>query len=129
MESGKEEVDVLREMGLKSKPLYRKMNYGLLEELWKIEKKKTFLDFVRLFNKKNVVPILQAMNKITKFCHDQKGDMLQLGCTLPNLAIVCIHKSKDRKFYPPSKQKNTCMRKYDLKRLVVHQKCLGGKLL
>ena len=26
--------------------------------------------------------------------------MLKLGCTLPNLANICLHKSADRKFYP-----------------------------
>ena len=35
-----------------------------------------------------------------KFYHDQKNDMLMLGCTLPNLSNICLHKSMDRKFYP-----------------------------
>ena len=35
-----------------------------------------------------------------KFYHDQKINMLKLGCTLPNLANICLHKSMDRKFYP-----------------------------
>ena len=26
--------------------------------------------------------------------------MLKLGCTSPNLAINCLHKSTDTKFYP-----------------------------
>ena len=26
--------------------------------------------------------------------------MLKLGCTLPNLANICLHKSTDSKFYP-----------------------------
>ena len=26
--------------------------------------------------------------------------MLKLGCTLPNLANICLHKPTDRKFYP-----------------------------
>ena len=26
--------------------------------------------------------------------------MLMLGCTLPNLADICLHKSTDAKFYP-----------------------------
>ena len=26
--------------------------------------------------------------------------MLKLGCTLPNLANICLHKSTDAKFYP-----------------------------
>ena len=65
-----------------------------------MEKMKTFCDFLRWYNNKNVVPSLQAMKKMMKIYHDQKFDMLKLGCTLPNLANICHHKSADRKFYP-----------------------------
>ena len=34
------------------------------------------------------------------FYHDKDMDMLKLGCTLPNLANICLHKSTDAKFYP-----------------------------
>ena len=60
----------------------------------------TFRDFLRWYNNKDVVPTLQAMKKMMKFYHDQKIDMLKLGCTLHNLANICLHKSTDRKFYP-----------------------------
>ena len=33
-------------------------------------------------------------------CHDKDIDMLKLGCTLPNVANICSHKSTDAKFYP-----------------------------
>ena len=33
------------------------------------------------------------------FYHNKGVDMLKLGCTLPNLAKICLHKSKDSKFY------------------------------
>ena len=100
MESGKEELDVLRELGLKEKALSGKENYALLEKLWKMEKITTFRDFLRWYNNKDVVPTLQAMKKMMKFYHDQKIVMLMLGCRLPNLANICLHKSTDRKFYP-----------------------------
>ena len=100
MESGKEELDVLRELGLKEKPLSGKENYALLEKMWMMEKMTNFRDFLRWYNNKDVVPTLQAMKKTMKFYHDQKIDMLKLGCTLPNLANICLHKSTDRKFYP-----------------------------
>ena len=61
---------------------------------------KIFRDFFRRYNKKDVVPTLQAMKKMMKFYHDQKIDILKLGCTLPNLAHICLHKSMNRKFYP-----------------------------
>ena len=34
------------------------------------------------------------------FYHDNDIDMVKLGCTLPNLANICLHKSTDAKFYP-----------------------------
>ena len=34
------------------------------------------------------------------FYHDKHIDMLKLGCSLPNLAYICLHKSTDAKFYP-----------------------------
>ena len=35
-----------------------------------------------------------------EFYHNKGIDMLKLGCTLPNLAIICLHKSVDSKFCP-----------------------------
>ena len=100
IKSGNEELVVLRELGLKEKPRTGKENNALLEELWKVEKMKTFRDFLFWYNNKDIVPNSQAMKKLMKFYHDQKIDMLKLGCTLPNLANICLHKSMDTKFYP-----------------------------
>ena len=60
----------------------------------------SFKDFLRWFNNKDVVPTLEAMQKMIAFYHDKDIDMLKLGCTLPNLANICLHKSTDAKFYP-----------------------------
>ena len=57
-------------------------------------------DFLRWYNKKDVVPTLEAMQKNIALYHDKDIDMLKLGCTLPNLANICLHKSTDAKFYP-----------------------------
>ena len=46
------------------------------------------------------MPTLEAMQKKIVFYHDKDMDMLKLGCTLPNLANICLHKSTDAKFYP-----------------------------
>ena len=60
----------------------------------------SFKDFLRWYNNKDVVPTLEAMQKMIAFYHDKDIDMLKLGCTLPNLANICLHKSTDAKFYP-----------------------------
>ena len=35
-----------------------------------------------------------------EYYHNKGIDMLKLGCTLPILAKICLHKSTDSKFYP-----------------------------
>ena len=60
----------------------------------------TFKDFLRWYNNKDVVPTLKAMQKMLAFCHKKGIDMLKLGCTLPNLANISLHKSTSGKFYP-----------------------------
>ena len=52
-----------------------------------------------VYNNKDVVPTLEAMQKMIAFYHDKDIDMLKLGCTLPNLANICLNKSTDAKFY------------------------------
>ena len=37
------------------------------------------------------------------FYHDKDIDMLKPGCSLPNLANICLHKATDAKFYPFTK--------------------------
>ena len=40
------------------------------------------------------------MQNMIEFYHDNGLDMLEFGCTLPNLANICLHKSTDYKIYP-----------------------------
>ena len=75
-------------------------NYHYLQQIWKQEQMSSFKDFLRWYNNKDVVPTLEAMQKMIALYHDKDIDMLKLGCTLPNLANVCLHKSTDAKFYP-----------------------------
>ena len=60
----------------------------------------TFRDFVKWYNNKDVVPTLEAMQKMMEFYHNKGIDMLKLGCTLPNLANICLHPSTNHKFFP-----------------------------
>ena len=75
-------------------------NYNYLESVWEQEQMTTFQDFVRWYNNKYVIPTLEAMQKMMEFYHNKGIDMLKLGCTLPNLANICLHKSTNNKFYP-----------------------------
>ena len=60
----------------------------------------SFKDFLRWYNKEDVVATLEAMQKVIAFYHDKDIDITKLGCTLPNLANICFHKSTVAKFYP-----------------------------
>ena len=75
-------------------------NYEGLQQIWKQEQMRSFKEFFRWYNNKDVVPTLEAMQKKIDFNHDKDIDMLKRGCLLPNLANICLHKSTDAKFYP-----------------------------
>ena len=57
-------------------------------------------DFLRWYNNKDIVPTLEAIQKMLPFYHKKGIFMLNLGCTLPNLANICLHKSTSAKFFP-----------------------------
>ena len=46
------------------------------------------------------------------FYHDKDIDMSTLGCTLPNLANICLHKSTDANFYPFTEGDKNHLEKY-----------------
>ena len=75
-------------------------NYQYLQQIWKQEQMGSFKNFLRWYNNRDVVATLEAMQKRIAFYHDKDDDMLKLGCTLPNLANICLHKSTDAKLYP-----------------------------
>ena len=39
------------------------------------------------------------MRKMIELCYNKGVDKLMLGCTLPTLANICLHKSTDSKFF------------------------------
>ena len=49
---------------------------------------------------KDVVPTVEAIQKMPAFYHKKGIDMLKLGCTFPNLTNICIHKSTSANFHP-----------------------------
>ena len=75
-------------------------NYSYLQSVWENNNLQFFLDFLKWYNNKDVVPTLEAMQKMIEFYHNKGVDMLKLGCTLPNLANICLHKSTDSKLFP-----------------------------
>ena len=74
--------------------------YNYLKVVWEQEQMATFRDFVKWYNNKDVLPTLEAMQKMMEFYHNKGIDMLKLVCTLPNLANIYLHKSTNHKFFP-----------------------------
>ena len=87
-------------MKLSKPPPWWKRNYQWLLDIWNHENMCTFKDFLQKYNNKDVVPTLEAMQKMLVFYHKKGIDMLKLGCTLPILANIRLHKSTTSNFYP-----------------------------
>ena len=87
LNSGVSQQEASKKIRLKVVPPSGVDNYNYLESVWEEERMTTFQDFVRWYNK-DVVPTLEAMQKMMEFYHNKGIDMLQLGCTLPNSQIV-----------------------------------------
>ena len=74
-------------------------NYSYLQSVWDNNNMENFSDFLKWYNKKDVYTI-EAKQKMIEIYHNKGFDMLKHGCTLPNLANICLHKSADSKFHP-----------------------------
>ena len=75
-------------------------NFSYLQSVWENHNMQNYSDFLKWYNNKDVVPTLEAMQKMIEFYHNKGIDMLKLGCTLPRFANICLHKWTDSKFYP-----------------------------
>ena len=74
--------------------------YLYLQRVWENNNMQYLSEFLKWYNNKGVVPTLEAMQKMLELYHNKGIDMLKLGCTLPNLANIRLHKSTNSKFYP-----------------------------
>ena len=100
LSSGLKTEEAISKMKLPKPPPSGEENYQYLLDIWNHENLWTFRDFLRWYNIRDVVPTPEAMQKMLAFYHKKGIDMLKLGCTLPNLANICLHKSTSSKFYP-----------------------------
>ena len=57
-------------------------------------------DFLLWHNSNDVVRTLEAMQKLFEFYHNKGIVMLKLGCTVSNLANICLHSSTSANFFP-----------------------------
>ena len=99
LSSGLKTEETLSKMMLSKPPPSGEENNQYLLDIWNHENMCTLKDFLCWYNNKDVVPTLEAMQKMLAFYHKKGIDMLKLGCTLPNLAIICLHESSSAKSY------------------------------
>ena len=85
-------------------------NYFYLLKLWEQEKMQSIKDFLRWYNNKDIVPTLEAMQKLFEFYHN-KVIMLEACCTLPEWNNICLYSSSSAKFTYSQKSKNICFQK------------------
>ena len=71
----------------------------------------SFKDFLHWYENIDVVPNLEAMQKLYDFYHDKDIDTLKPDCTLPNLANTCLHKSTDANFSPFTERDKDLLKK------------------
>ena len=98
--SGLKTEEALSKMKLSKPPPSGEENYQGLLDIWNHENICTLKEFLRWYNNKDLVPTLEAMQKTLAFYHKKENDMLKLGCTLANLAKICLHKSTSANLYP-----------------------------
>ena len=60
----------------------------------------SFKVFLSWYTNIDVVPTLEAKQKMVVFQQNKDIVTWKLGCTLPYLANICVHKSTDAKIYP-----------------------------
>ena len=82
-----------------------------LRNIWLSEGMKSFKDFLMWNNNKDVVPTLEAMQKMIEINHQKVIDILKLGCTLTNFTNICLHKSTETNFTLLLKATKTCWRR------------------
>ena len=110
LSSGLKTEEALSKMKISKPPPSGEESYQYLLDIWNHENMCTFKDFLRWYNNKDVVPTLEAMQKMLAFYHKKEIDMLKLGCTLPKLANICLHKSTSAKIHLLKPIKTCCKR-------------------
>ena len=75
-------------------------SYAYLHNICDNELGQSLAVFLNWHCNKDVFPTLEAMQKMIEFYYNKETYMLKLGCTLPKLANICLHKSTGSKIHP-----------------------------
>ena len=67
--------------------------------MWGKEKVQIISEFLRSYNNNDVVPVFEALQKISAFYHNKGIEKLKLAYTLVNLANIFLQKYTNAKLY------------------------------
>ena len=73
--------------------------YNICINAWNNNKMKTFKDFLEWYNNLDVLPFIEAVEKMKTFYKDKKLDLFKDGVSLPGLVLKYLMKSTDSDFY------------------------------
>ena len=104
LKSGLTAEEAVIKLKLSKPPPTGTENYHYLQQIWKQEQMSSFKDCLRWYNNKDVLPTLEAMQKMIAFYDDEDIDTLKLGCTLPNLANLAYTNQPMQKFIPSQRE-------------------------
>ena len=93
-------VQAVCKLRLKQIPPTSDEIYAYLWSIYVNEGMKSFKEFLIWYKNRDVVPTLEAMQKMIEFHYQKETDKLKSGCNLPNLANFCLHEPTVSKFYP-----------------------------
>ena len=97
---GSTSKDALSKQKSEQPPLTGQKNYQYLTSVLQQENMRTFRDFLLYYYSKDIVPTLEAQQKMVDSYHNKGIDMLKLGCTFLNLENICLQQSTTAPFHP-----------------------------
>ena len=88
VQSGLSREQVLGKLWMDDVPPTGADNYAFLQNIWDNENMQSVEEFLKEYNKKDIVSTLEAMQTMIEFYHNKVLDMLKLGCTIAILAKI-----------------------------------------
>ena len=76
MKSGLTTEQAVVKLKLSKPPPAGIANYQYLQEIWEQEQMRSFKDFLRWYSNEDIVPILEAMQKMIVFYHDKDFELI-----------------------------------------------------
>ena len=73
--------------------------YNICVDAWNNNNMKTFKDFLEWYNNLDVLPFIEAVEKMKTFYKAKRLDLFKDGVSLPGLVLKYLMKSTDSEFY------------------------------